>query len=96
MKRHNHPDFHPTSYDNSHYRLSSSFKPPYPGTFRFEVFGRRLQIRIVGQGGTRVLSVGFRCILFFRLFYPTNPPGYTFGVWVSISVVYVYLCVFFA
>ena len=69
MKRHNHPCFHPVSHDNTHYRLSFCFKPPYPGTFLFEVFGRRLRIRIDSQGGTRVLSVVFRCCLFFRLCY---------------------------
>ena len=96
MKRHNHPVLHPSSHDNAHCRLSFSFNQPYPGTLRFEVFIRRLRIRIVSQGGTHVLSVGFRCCLFFRLYYSTNPRGSTFYVCVYISVGYVYLYVLFA
>ena len=96
MKRHNHPCFHPVSHDNAYCRLSCSFKPPYPGTFRFEVFGRRLRFRIDSQGGTRVLSVVFLCYVFFRLCYSTNPRGSTFYVCVYISVVYVNLYVLFS
>ena len=80
MKRHNHPVLHPVSHDNTHCRLSFCFKTPYPGTLCFEIFGRRLRIRIVSRDGTRVLSVGFRCYLFFRLWYSTNPRGFTFYV----------------
>ena len=97
MKRHNYPYFHPVSHDNSHYRrLSCFFKPPYPGTLRFEVFGRRLRIWMVSPGVTRVLRVDFRCCLFFRLCHSTNPRGSTFYVCVYISVVYVCLYVLFA
>ena len=55
-----------------------------------------LRNRIVGQGGTRVLSVVFRCFLFVRLYYSTNPRGSIFYVCVYISVVHVYLYELFA
>jgi hypothetical protein len=65
-------------------------KPPYPGTLRFEVFVHRLRIRIVSQGGTRGLSVGFRGCFFFRVCFST---GFTFYVCVYISFGYIYMYV---
>ena len=60
MKGHKHPCFHPVSHDDPHCRFNFSLKPPYPGTLSSEVFGRRLRIRFVSQGVTRVLGFGFR------------------------------------
>jgi hypothetical protein len=94
MKRHNHPFFPSVSHDIAHFLLSSSLQQPYPGTLRFEVFVRRLRIRIVRQGVTSVLSTGFRGCLFFRFSFSTNPRGSTFYVCVYVLFVYVSLYVF--
>ena len=93
MKCHNHPFFLSTSHDNVHLRLIRSLDPPYPGTLRFEVFVRRLRIRIVSRGVTWVLSTGFCGCLLVRLVPFTNPRGSTFYVCVNVSFVYNYLFV---
>ena len=60
-------------------------KPPYPGTLHFEVFVRRLRIRIVSQGVSCVLRVGFCGWLLSQLCLFPNPRGSSFYVCVYVD-----------
>ena len=76
-KRHRHPSFHYVSHDHTHLLTCLSLKQSYMGIVRFEVFVRRLRIRIVSQGLVCVHSDGLGSCLLFRVCFFTASRGYS-------------------
>ena len=83
---HSHPSFPYTSHDHAHLLTRRSLKQSYMGIVRFEIFVRRLQIRIVSQGVICDYSVGLGGCLLDRMCFFTYPCGYTLYIFL-----YVYL-----
>ena len=64
-KSHSHPSFHYTTHDHTYLLTCLSLKQSYTGIVHFEVFVRRLRIRIVSEGVSCVQNVVFVVTCFF-------------------------------
>ena len=76
-KCHNHASLHYTSHDHVYFLTYHSLKQSYMEIVIYEVFVRRLWIRIVSQGVVCVYSVVIGGCLLDHMCFFTYPCGYT-------------------